>query len=294
MSSVRVDLLLIALLAAETAGGPPPSPSATKAPLPLSAAEDGPREYRVGPGDTLDIVVLDNADLSRIAVVQTNGNLSLPLIGEVQAASLTVPEITTRLTTLFAHYLVNPQVEVKVKEYQSQFVAVIGEVNNPGRKPLRGQTRLLDVLLEAGGFGPRASGELTLSRQDGTFPGGEKTLQIRLGRTKLTAQDQSSLDILLRMGDVITASPKYYVTVEGEVARPGRYVIDSDLTVSGAISLAGGLTRFGGNKVSVRRTDPIEGTTQILKLELKAIRNGKEPDLRVQANDVVTVDRSLF
>ena len=59
----------------------------------------------------------------------------------------------------------------------------------------------------------------------------------------------------LRNGDIITASPKYYVTVEGEVSRPGRYAIDGDLTVSGAISPAGGLTRFGSSDVKVRRVD---------------------------------------
>jgi polysaccharide biosynthesis/export protein len=284
-------LLLIALLGAETARAPAPLAST---PTPTSRVDDGASEYRVGAGDALDIVVLDNTELSRTAVVQTNGNMSLPLLGEVRVAALTVPEIKIKLTTLLADYLVNPQVEVKVKEYQSQFATVIGEVNNPGRKPLRGQTRLLDVLLEAGGFAARASGDVTVSRKDGTFSGGETTLHLHLGRAKLTTQDQANLETPLRSGDTITATPKDYLTVEGEVARPGRYVIEPDLTVSGAISLAGGLTRFGSYKVKVRRTGSTDGTTEILKVDLKGIRNGKEPDLPVQANDVVTVDRGLF
>jgi polysaccharide biosynthesis/export protein len=293
MSGVIPFLLLIALLGAETVPGPLSSASAST-PTPTSRADDGASEYRVGAGDVLDIVVLDNAELSRTAVVQTNGNTSLPLLGEVRVAALTVPEIKTKLTTLLADYLVNPQVEVKVKEYQSQFATVMGEVNNPGRKPLRGQTRLLDVLLDAGGFAARASGDVTLSRKDGSLPGGDTALHLHLGRAKLTAQDQANLETLLRSGDIITASPKDYLTVEGEVARPGRYVIEPDLTVSGAISLAGGLTRFGSYKVKVRRTGPTDGTTEILKVDLKGIRNGKEADLPVQANDVVTVDRGLF
>jgi polysaccharide export outer membrane protein len=218
----------------------------------------------------------------------------VPLLGEVPVATLTVPEIKAKLTTLLADYLIKPQVEVKVKDYQSQFVTVIGEVNNPGRKPLRGRTRLLDVLLEAGGFTLRASGDVTVSRRDGTFTNGESTLHLRLGRTQLTPQDQTNLEMPLRRGDLITASSKYYVTVEGEVTRPGRYVIEPDLTVSGAISLAGGLTRYGSQKVKVRRTNPADGSTEILKLDLKDVRKGEKPDLRLQAEDVVTVDRSLF
>jgi polysaccharide biosynthesis/export protein len=285
-------LLLIALLAAETAQAPSAPAAASTAPA--SNAGEAPSEYRVGAGDVLDIVVLDNAELSRIAVVQTNGNLSLPLLGEVPVSTLTVPEIKAKITSQLAAYVLNPQVEVKVKDYQSQFVTVIGEVNRPGRKPLRDRTRLLDVLLEAGGFTPGASGEVTISRRDGSFAGGERTLRIRLGRTQLTVQDQANLEVPLRNGDFVTASPKYYVTVEGEVARPNRYVIEPDLTVSGAISLAGGLTRYGSHKVKVRRTHPTDGTTEILKVDLKEIRKGEEPDLRVQANDVVTVDRGLF
>ncbi len=66
-------------------------------------------------------------------------------------AGLTVAEVQRKITNLLAKdYLVNPQVEVKVREYQSQYVSVVGEVNSPGRKPLRGRTRLIDVLIEAG------------------------------------------------------------------------------------------------------------------------------------------------
>jgi polysaccharide biosynthesis/export protein len=290
---MRLAMIPAPFLMALLAAAPSPTPSPVPVPVATVAAEEGPAEYHVGAGDVLEIVVLDNSELSRAATVQTNGNLSLPLLGEVPVTTLTVAEIKTKLTTLLADYLVSPQVEVKVKEYQSQFVTVIGEVNNPGRKPFRGQTRLLDVLLEAGGFTGRASGDVTVTRREGSFAGGEKTLRLRLGRTPLSAQDQANLEMPLRSGDLITASPKYYVTVEGEVARPSRYVIEADLTVSGVISLAGGLTRYGSHKLKVRRTNP-DGTTEILKVDLKEIRKGKEPDLRLQANDVITADRSLF
>jgi polysaccharide export outer membrane protein len=285
--------VIAALLSAFLATSASASPEPASTPVPAPAAGDASDEYRVGAGDALDIAVLENAELSRTAVVQTNGTISLPLLGEVRVSELTVAEIKARLTKLLAGYLVNPQVEVKIRDYQSQFVTVIGEVNSPGRKPLRGRTRLLDVLLEAGGFTARASGDVVVTRRDGVLPDGNRTLQFRLGRT-LTADDQTNLELLLRNGDVVNSSPKYFVTVEGEVARPGRYVIEPDLTVSGAISLAGGLTRYGSHKVKVRRTGPNEGDTEILKVDLKSVRNGKEPDPRLEANDVVTVERGLF
>ena len=189
----------------------------------------------------------------------------------------------------------NPQVEVKVKEYQSQFVTVLGEVNTPGRKPLRGRTRLVDVLVEAGGFTPRASGEIVITRRRGRSTGGAKTLRMSLvaGRPDPAGPGEPGG----RRCATATSSPprqKYYVTVEGEVSRPGRYPLEGELTVTGAISTAGGLTRFGSNDVKVRRVDPQTGQTRIIEVDLKDVRNGKKPDLALLPNDVVTVAAPLL
>jgi polysaccharide biosynthesis/export protein len=300
---MRAAFWLVLLLQAAKPVPPPPvpkppattapaAPAATAAPSPSPSAAP---EYRVGPGDVLEVNVLENAEVSRTPTVQTSGMIVLPLLGEVEVAGLTVPEIQRKLTTLLARdYLVNPQVEVKVKEYQSQFVTVVGEVNTAGRKPLRGRTRLVDLLVEAGGFTPRASGDIVISRLEGTFDGGAKTLHMRLSGGALTPQDQVNLEVVLRNGDLITASQKYYVTVEGEVNRPGRYPIEGELTVTGAISTAGGLTRFGSTGAKVRRVDPQSGQTRIIEVDLKDVRNGKKPDLALLPNDVITVSRRLF
>ena len=284
-------LLLSALLQAAPAPQVAPGP-------PAPAASPSPRaqpEYRVGFGDVLEIVVFGNDDLTRTTTIQPSGVIALPLLGEVQVAGLTAVEVQRKLTTLLARdFLVNPQLEVKIKEYQSQSVSVVGEVNLPGRKPLRGRTRLIDVLVEAGGFRATASGEVVITRLEGTFEGGTTTLKVRLGSATPTPQDQVNLELPLVNGDIITAAPKYYVTVEGEVNRPGRYAIDAELTVTGAVSLAGGLTRFGSNSLRLRRVDPETKDTKILELDLKAIRNGKQEDPVLEANDVITVSRRAF
>src|SRR6185436_12199484 len=105
---------------------------------------------------------------------------------------------------------------------------------------------------------------------------------------------QINLELPLGTGDIVTASPKYYVTVDGEVQRPGRYVLDGDLTVTGAISTAGGLTRFGAGDVKLRRVDPRTGAVTILSVDLKAVRKGSKPDVPLQANDVISVPKRLF
>jgi polysaccharide export outer membrane protein len=282
-----MSALLLALAAVlQAAPASPPAPS----PAPARAVDD----YRIGPGDVLDVVVFGNDDLSRAAPVQTDGTVNLPLLGEVPVAGLTLAEAQRKVTALLARdYLVKPQVEIRVREYQSQAVTVLGEVNSPGRKVLKGRTRLIDVLVESGGFTPRASGEVSVSRSDGTFAGGEATLTLRLGGT-LDPVQRVNLEIPLRNGDIVTATAKAYVTVEGEVNRPGRYTIDGDLTVTGAVTLAGGLTRFGSSSLKLRRVDAASGKVQIVEVDLKAVRKGKAPDPKLLGNDVVSVSRRLF
>ncbi len=252
-------------------------------------------EYQVGVGDVLAVTVFDNADLSRVAPIQTNGTIALPLLGDVPVSGMTVSGVQERLTILLERdYLVNPHVEVRVREYNSQFVFLVGEINRTGRQSLRGHTRLIDLLIDAGGFTASASGEVVITRVNGSFDDGSKALQMRLARGTLTSEDQVKLEVPLKNGDIITASPKRYVTVEGEVEKTGRFALEEGLTVSGAISMAGGLTKFGGNKVKVRRANPETGEPEIIEVNLKDIRNGKERDLPLQPNDVITVSRKMF
>jgi polysaccharide export outer membrane protein len=289
-------LLLLALTAILQTPAPAPSdPKPTPTPATTAATDptqDG--EYEVGAGDVLEINVFGNDDLSRVPTVQTNGAVSLPLLGEVQVSGLTVAEVKRKVTNLLAKdYLINPQVEVKVKDYQSQYVSVVGEVNSPGRKPIRGRMRLLDALLESGGFKTSSSGEVMITRTDGVFEDGKKAVTVRIS-SSATIQDQINLELRLKNGDIISALPKAFVTVDGEVNKPGRYAIEADLTVTGAVSLAGGRTRFGSGDVKVRRSDGATGKVKIIEVDLKDVQNGKKPDVPLLPNDIVTVSRRVF
>jgi polysaccharide biosynthesis/export protein len=302
-----LSILALAVLAARPLAGQTATPTAQPSPLateptttvpstaPVVPAPTARPEYRVGPGDIIEVTVLGNTDLSRTATVQPGGSIGLPLLNEVSVAGLTIGEIQRTLTSLLAKdFLVNPQVEVRVKEYHSQFVLVVGEVNTPGRKALRGSTRLIDLLIEAGGFTPRAAGDVVITRAEGSFDDGAKTLRMRLSRGQFSVSEYLSLELPMRSGDIVTALPKSYVTVEGEVQRPSRFAIEGDLTVTGALSLAGGLTRFGSNKVKLQRIDKTTGKQTTIEVDLKAVRNGKKPDPPLEDNDRITVSRRLF
>ena len=251
----------------------------------------GTVSYRLGPGDVLEVNVPGHADLSRMPTVQTTGSVFLPVLGEVGVEGLTVSELRRKLGSLLAqHDVIAPDLEVRVREYQSHFVWVRGEVNRPGRKPLRSGTRLVDALVEAGGFSGRASGDVTVERMEGTFEDGTRVRRFRFRPASPTAEEQAQLELVLRTRDVITAALQRFVTVAGEVARPGRYALDSGLTVRRVIESAGGLTRNGDqHKVTVQRQNPETGGSQTLEVDLKAVEAGRQPDLELLPDDAIAV-----
>jgi polysaccharide export outer membrane protein len=246
--------------------------------------------YRVGPGDVLEVSVEGRPDLSRLPTVQTTGSVWLPRAGEVAVEGLTPDEIASRLASRLADEdLPAPRVAVRVKEYQSQFVWVRGAVQRPGRKPLRSGTRLVDALLDAGGFTSGASGEVTIDRRSGTFPNGSRTRRVRLSGQVPSPQELEELGLPLAGGDVLTATVQRWVTVSGEVKRPGRYPLDGPLTLTRAIESAGGLTRFGSDHLTIRRRDAEAGGTREIDIDLKAIRDGKAEDPVLAPDDQVSV-----
>lgn len=118
----------------------------------------GVSDYRIGPLDVIEISVFQVADLNRTVRVNTRGEISLPLIGALQAGGLTIQELEKSIgAKLEAKYLQNPQVTAFVKEYTSQRVTLEGAVKSPGIFPLSGRTSLLQAVAMAGGLDPLAN-----------------------------------------------------------------------------------------------------------------------------------------
>ena len=121
--------------------------------IPAPEGGPAPQNYRIGPLDTVEISVFQEADISSKGVlVDAAGNISMPLIGRVKAAGLTTTELADFLAAKLAErFYVNPQVSVAVSSSVSQRVTVQGEVTEPGIYPLQGPTTLLDAVALAKG-----------------------------------------------------------------------------------------------------------------------------------------------
>jgi len=139
-----IGLVLVSALAAW--GQAPPKKAAAK-----TQSVTTPPEYRIGPGDVLQISVFKEPDASvPEATVRSDGKISMPFLGEVETHGLTVPELEKSLTQKLLRFLKDPEVSVLVKSVQSEKVYVIGQVRHGGPIRITGSMRVLQALSEAG------------------------------------------------------------------------------------------------------------------------------------------------
>ena len=151
---VKFVLVAVALLLAactDRAGGPIPYNVPLGSP---DAPSIAPLEsnYRIAPMDTLSVKVFRSQDLSGDYQVDLTGNISLPLVGEIQAANLTTAQLDQKLTqVLGTKYFENPDVSVGIKASTRRSVTVDGAVKQAGTFPLAGPTSLMQAVALAGG-----------------------------------------------------------------------------------------------------------------------------------------------
>lgn len=112
-------------------------------------------EYRLGPGDQLRITVYNEADLTGLYIVGSQGTISYPLIGDVRAAGLTITEFTESLRQALLAFIRQPNVSVEVANYRPFFI--LGEVQRPGTYPYSASLTVLNAVATAGGFTYRAN-----------------------------------------------------------------------------------------------------------------------------------------
>lgn len=129
----------------------PSAPAAATAPGQLANKPHDDR-FVVGNDDLLVINVWKEPDISRSIPVRSDGKISLPLVGEVQAAGRTPLQLEQDIATKLRYYIAAPEVTVMVQEIHSQKFNILGQVVKPGSYPLEVATTVLDAIAAAGGF----------------------------------------------------------------------------------------------------------------------------------------------
>jgi len=163
------------------------------------AGSTGEDLYLVGPGDVLQVFVWKEADLTREATVRSDGRISLPLLGDIQAAGRTPHQLADEIQTRLTRFIGAPVVSVGVSQPNSTRIFIVGQVARPGVFPFTGPTRILQLLALAGGFKEFANtSHLLVIRQEGE---GQKTLSVDY--KKIESGSDVNQNIVLKSGDTI-------------------------------------------------------------------------------------------
>jgi polysaccharide export outer membrane protein len=174
--------------------------SAAEAPPTKVRAEDDPADaYAIGVGDVVEIAVWKNPDLTVTVPVRPDGRISVPLLGDVQAAGMTPLALKQTLTEGFRQYVTAPGVSVVIKEINSQKVFVTGEVTKPGAYDLRPHTKLMQALALAGGLTPYAKGRVVVLRDHQ----GGKDRRFEMDLRSIVKGRRPEDNIVLEAGDTL-------------------------------------------------------------------------------------------
>ncbi|WP_263365750.1 polysaccharide biosynthesis/export family protein [Edaphobacter bradus] len=238
------------------------------------------REIRLGAGDLIAIHVYGETDFSPSVRVSMDGTIQLPLIGTVAVDSLSLHEasrlIAQRLVS--AGMYRNPQVTIQLIESPNQLVTVTGELH--GIVPITGQRRLFDVLSAAGGLPPTASHVIMINR-----PGVDQTIVIDMG-TDPAKSNMANVPVFARDTIVIPRVGVVYVLGAFKTQGAIPIVQNSPLTLMQVASLSGG-TGFEGKYNDLRLIRTVGTDRKVVRVDIKRVINGKDPDPVLQADDIV-------
>jgi polysaccharide export outer membrane protein len=245
----------------------------------------------VGPGDLVYISVTGSPELSRSSRVTADGKLMLPLLREgVPVYGLTPARIAQAVSAALVKgkVLVDPIVSASVLEYRSRRVSVVGAVRMPANFQAIGEMRLLDAIARAQGFSADAGPEVIVSFPKGKD--GERT-PLHVPIRALLGAKEASLNIVLRGGEEIRVPEAQKLFIVGNVKMPGAYPL-ADLdgsTVLKALALSQGSLPFSAKRAYIYRLIADSGKREEICVELRQILHRKEPDVALQANDILYI-----
>lgn len=271
----------------------------------LSRAGESAPQYLLGQDDQITIQAVDIEEISgKTARIDMRGNISLPMIGRVQAAGLTADELELRIKDRLKKYVRHPDITVSITEFRSQPISVLGAVNNPGAHQLQGSRNLFGVLSLAGGLRPDAGYSVKITRR------------LKWGRIPLpdAADDPSgqfsvaSVDIKSIMGaanpaeniaiqpeDVISVPKADLIYAVGAVRKPGGFVLGEHESISAlqALALAEGLERTAApQNAKILRGAGNSSARAEIQVDIRKILAGGAGDVRLKADDILFIPTS--
>jgi len=284
---------------------PIPSTAANAAAAAPSGAPANVTSYVLGPEDQITVRVFAANDIPNKPVqIDNDGTVTLPMIGQVHAAGLTVEQLQDNLVTAYKKYFKGPQITVQVNDFHSQPASVAGNVTTVGVVQLRGNRNLMEVIGQAGGLRADAGDSVLITRNlsegaipvSGAFtdPTGKYSIAHINIRSVMSGKNPEA-NIQIKPHDVITVPRARLIYVLGNVGRPGGYVMTENETMSltQAIALAGGWNKMASlSSARILRADG-GPTRQQISANVKKIMENKTPDLQMRPDDILYIPNSM-
>lgn len=237
--------------------------------------------YTLGPGDVLQIKVVNFENLSTQVTVQPDGRISLPLVGSVEAAGRSAETLAGELTTRFSEFVVKPSVWVTVTQFREQSIFILGLVKGPGKAAVTPGMTILTAIASVGGTAEKADAANVLVTRDN-----RETFTVDL---EAAARDPKR-NIELQPGDIIhVPESRDRVLVAGSVASPGSYDLKPGMRVLDALAAAGGITADANASASV--LTGATGSQAKVNLESLLKRGEVAENVELKAGDVLLIPK---
>jgi polysaccharide export outer membrane protein len=257
-------------------------------------------EYRLGAGDQITLDFPGRPELAGIHTIGPDGMITLNIAGSVRIADLTRAQAAKTITEVLSRYYTNPEVTVKIDKYTANRVRVIGYVQHPGEIAFEGTPTLLDAIGRAGLISPVVTANGVSSNVGPSVPetctiyrGNSTAVQIDLRQMLLTGN--ALADMRLRRNDIIVVpEPKHlYVSVMGQVTKPGSVALTPDSTLTSVLADAGCCTDLGGYNPKIHLVQKSTGKDIVVEYK-KLLTVGGQQEYTIHPGDIIFVPVSGF
>ena len=280
-----------------------PAPTAESVELPEQTVEEQLAELErleteanyiptLGRGDVLDIAVYDEPDLTIEGIpIRTDGKISFPLAGDLQAEGLTVSQLSQSLTDGLEKYILAPKVSIIVQEFNSQKYTIFGEVVDPGVYPLTTDISITAALASAGGLNKGNFRATTVELADlshAFIARDGKILPVNF--TRLIRQGDLRYDVSLQSGDYIyiPSGLSKEVYILGEVENAMMFAYREDMPMSRTLAQAEGFTP----DADLKRIHIVRGSLHnptVIMINFEEVLKGNAREVALEPGDIIYV-----
>jgi polysaccharide export outer membrane protein len=274
-----------------------------------SSAADaaGIKKYLLGTGDVLDLRVYNEPQFNGMLVVDDEGNIAVPFVDQpINAQCRNDREVKADIVKALEKFLKKPQVSLRITEMKSRPPAVVyGAVRNASAFDMRRRVRLIELLSRSGSVTEQASGDVQIFHTTDLMCPEPEDLPmlaaikktddaVALPYSVYKIEDVKSglkeANPVIWPGDIVLVQEARPIYVTGAVQQPTGLYLRPNLTLSLAIAQVGGARKGAKTeKVRIIRSKPGSSNPEILTYNLNDIKKGKQPDVALQAYDIIDV-----